>query len=255
MNLNETYGKIEDMLEDEEHAKESIQARQSRREDIQKEIRVLSGHITKLNNRFQRLPELPPTYIVEWAGAVLQMPNLAFVVLDTTSVDDDADIIRVFIAGSFGQVLFDQVVHPLRYLNANSAYTGLTAEQLIDAHPLDEYWTHIRSVLAGRYVLAYNLTFVRNRLDENAGHYGLPSIYLIGEDLQDKARNYWSTYYSPKLTGICERIGLTLPTPATAPDRVGGQLALLRAMSQGIMDVAPAPEEADPLGDLEDSPF
>jgi hypothetical protein len=252
MNLNETYGRIEDMLEDEEHAKESIQARQARREEIQKEIRVFSGHITKLNNRFQRLPELPPVYLVEWAQAVLTFANLAFVVLDTTSVDDDADIIRVLIADRGGLVMFDKLVRPQRNQWANTVYTGIAQEQVDAAPSLQALWPQIRVALEGRYVLAYNLSFVVSRLDENATHYGLSGITLIGECLQNKARDYWSTYYPPKLVGLCERIGLTLPSPA-APDRVQGQLALLKAMSQGIMDVAP--EEASPLGDLEDSPF
>ena len=105
-------------------------------------------------------------------------------------------------------------------------------------------------------MLAYNLNFVANRLRENAEHSQLPGITLIGEDLQTKARDYWGSYYQPKLTTICQRIGHQLPQPPTAPDRVAGQLALLKAMSQGITDVVvPVGAGVEEAFEPEDNPF
>jgi hypothetical protein len=260
MDLNATYGHIEDLIEIELQtavATESISTRQARREEIGKEISLLTREITTLNNRFRTLPELPPVHLVEWAKAVLQLPNLVFLVLDTTGVDDDSDIIRVYLADRQGEWLFDRLVKGGRWQHANTLYTGIAQEQVDAAPSLVDLWPHIQANLVGCYVLAYNLTFVRSRLDENATHYQLPGITLIGDDLQEKARVYWGEYYPPKLVKLCQRIGHTLPSPATAPDRVAGQLALLKAMSQGITDVASvkvgaAVEEAF---EPEDNPF
>lgn len=241
MNLNATYQKIEDLLAVELQtavATESISTRQARRTEIGNEIANLSREITTLNNRFRMLPELPPVHLIDWARAVTSLPNLAFLVLDTTGVDDDSDIIRVYAADWTGQKLFDCLVKPGRYYHANTFYTGITQEQIDAAPTLTEVWTFVQAALTGRYVLSYNLQFVRSRLTENATHYGLPGFALIGECLQEKARSYWGEYYPPKLVKLCQRIGHTLPTPATAPDRVAGQLALLKAMAAGITDVA-----------------
>lgn len=266
IDLNATYQKIEDLLAIELQtavATESIATREKRREEIRKEIRNLSSQITTLNNRFLALPDLPPAHLIEWAKAVLQLPNLAFLVLDTTGVEDDSDIIRVYAADWLGQKIFDCMVRPQRYQWANTAYTGLTQAQVDVAPELIEVWTFVQAALTGRYVLSYNLQFVRSRLTENAEYYDLPPFALIGDDLQEKARSYWGEYYPPKLAKICQRIGHTLPQPATAPDRVAGQLALLKAMSQGITDVAvpvgvgAAEEAVFPNEDYlpEDNPF
>lgn len=236
MNLNETYGHIEDLLEIETVSSESVQTRQSRRHEIEKALSDLSAEVSKINHRFRLLPELPPAHLIEWARAVMALPNLTFLVLDTTGVDDDSDIIRVYAADWLGQKIFDCFVKPGRYQYANTEYTGITGEQIDAAPTLTEVWTFVQAALTGRYVLAYNLQFVRNRLGENAEHYGLSSFALIGDDLQEKARSYFGEYYPPKLVNLCKRIGHTLPQPATAPDRVAGQLALLKAMSQGITD-------------------
>ena len=261
MDLNATYGHIEDLIEIELQtavATQSIQTRQARREEIRTGLSTLTYQITTLSNRFRELPGLPPAHLIEWAKAVLQLPNLAFLVLDTTGVDDDSDIIRVYAADWIGRKLFDCVVKPGRYQYANTEYTGLTGEQIDAAPTLTETWAYVQAALTGRYVLSYNLQFVKDRLQENAEHYELPGFALIGECLQEKARSYFGEYYPPKLVKLCQRIGHTLPQPATAPDRVAGQLAILRAMSQGITDVpVPVGAGVEEAGDFlpEDNPF
>jgi hypothetical protein len=110
--------------------------------------------------------------------------------------------------------------------------------------------------------LAYNLDFVKQRLNENAEHYGLQPLYFLGECLQERAGNYYQASYPVKLKEICARVGLTLGQ--TAPDRAVGQLMFLRAMAEGITNVHSVPtaaeetaaEEDDGLGDLDDEhPF
>jgi hypothetical protein len=237
-NLNETYSHIIRLLEAEEKpTAATIAEREARRAQIDQEMKTLSMALAPLRSRFHALPSIPDAYLVEWAEAVLQFYNLAFVVLDTTGVDEDSDIIRVLVADREGRTLFDHLIKPQRQQWANSIYTGIAQEQLDTAPALQDVWPFLHAELSGRYLLAFNLPFVNARLMESAEHYKLPPITLIGEDLQSRARSFWSSHYSPKLTDLCKRLGNALPTPATAPDRVVGQYTVLRAMSLGITDV------------------
>ena len=137
MNLNEIYGHIEDLLEIELQtavATQSIQTRQARREEISEGIHTLTSQVTTLVNRLRALPDLPPVHLVEWAKAVLQLPNLTFLVLDTTGVDDDSDIIRVYVVNREGKTVLDQLVMPERQHTANTPYTGISEEKLFLVH-------------------------------------------------------------------------------------------------------------------------
>jgi DNA polymerase III epsilon subunit-like protein len=150
-------------------------------------------------------------------------------------------------------MLFDQVIQPQRELSQpNTRYTGLTREDIANAPPLAEVWQEFTRTLASRYVAAYNLSFVQEHLDENAAHYELPPIFLIGDCLQERAIAYYHASSSLKLTDALVRIGYTLPAPAPAPARAQGQLALLRAMSEGITSVRPPATEP---GQEEEPPF
>lgn len=107
---------------------------------------------------------------------------------------------------------------------------------------LPEEWERIRDVLSQHYILAYNLDFIQERLDENAAHYSLEPFSLIGDDLQHTAVEYFQSGYNLKLAAACARVGHTMPhDPPTAPDRAEGQFALLRAMAEGVGTAADHP--------------
>jgi DNA polymerase III epsilon subunit-like protein len=164
--------------------------------------------------------------------ALLALPNLTFLILDTTGVASDADIVRVLIADRTGQVLYDQVIQPQRGDDPNTPYTGITFEEILCAPTLDECWEDIEAFVEGSVIAAFNLNFVVERLRENATHYKLPTIIpMIGVCLQKHAQIYFSESRSLSLSSACDRIGHTLPRPAFAHDKLAGQLALLKAMS------------------------
>lgn len=222
------------------------------------QLYALQSQITEAINGLWRrlgwLPALASNDTVRWANAALAM-NPVFLVLDTTTISPRADIIRLFVRDQ-SDVLYDTLIKSERYLGqANTAYTRILPEALETAPTLKEVWPDFSRVLRGRYILAYNLQFIRERLLENAKHYELPSLPLIGKCLQDEAATYFGTGVSIKLSVACSRIGHTLSPYPTAPERALGQLALLIAMSKGITSVqapAPAADEAEPE---EDHPF
>lgn len=200
--------------------------------------------------------------ISRWAQALLAFDNLRFVVVDTTSVKKDSDIIRFFTLNKHGFIEESMLIFPCRYPGeCNTSWTGITPDMIEHAETLPDRWPDIREALTGRFVLAYGFDFIQEHLNENVQHYGLKPVHLIGDCLMQTAVKYFrSTNYGMKLTDACARIGHALPARPNAEQRAQGQLALLKAMSQGITS-APAPVEShidqdeDLLGDLDSHPF
>jgi len=183
-----------------------------------------------------------------WAQAVLKMPNLTFCVLDTTSVEKDADMIALLTLNREGIIADSVFVQPGRTPGQyNTAYTGLTETMMNAAQPdLASAWDAVRNALEGRCVLSYNLAFVRRVLNENAEHYHLTPFAFIGACLQQNTLLYFRSKGYPgaflKLSVACKMIGYTLPDHPDAFDRARAQFALLHAIaSEQSLDLAPAP--------------
>lgn len=200
-----------------------------------------------------------------WAKAILAFPNLTFTVIDTTSVENDADVLRLFTMDKYGFTGESLLIHSKRYPGAlNTEWTGITADMMERADNISESWPAIGEALAGKFVLAYNLAFVQRHLAENAEHYSLPPLYIIGQDLQQAAKMYFQrtggfTGVGLSLQDACARIGHIVPPRPNAEARAQAQLALLQAMAQGrTAPLARAPgstEEGEGLGDLDGHPF
>jgi hypothetical protein len=260
---------IETLLQQEEetglaHGRVDLEGHRYRRAAITELLVPLTKTINMLNSRFRTLPKLPNLDYVIWAERMLAFPHLAFLVLDTTGTQQDADIIRIVVADGEGATLFDRVIAPQRQPGrANTQYTGITLLQIHEAPRLADVWNELAETLAGRVVLAYGYDFAVNRLRENAAHYDLAPIAITGECLMIRAKDYFESSTSLKLQNVCYRIGHELAQPATALDRVAGQLAFLQAMSQAVLDihyVPPKPvtvsiDEDGSEDDLEEHPF
>lgn len=226
----------------------------ARREKLHELLKQLQQEVNRFDRKIGRLPNLPSLAFVEWANAIQTFENLAFLVLDTTGIKQDSDIIRVLLIDGKGETAYDAIMRPGRQFLANTAYTRITQDVLEASNTLAENWPYIAERLAGRYVLAYNFDWVQERLNENAKYYGLPRIHLVGDCLQKAAVEYFrSGSYGLKLVDACHRIGHHLPHPALAQDRAAGQLALLSAMAEGITEAKTS--EDDDLGDLDAHPF
>lgn len=195
----------------------------------------------------------------EWAKAVLKLPNLLFLVIDTTGVNRDSDIIRATVVDPDGKVLFDKIIRPVRQPGvSNFDYTSISRTAVLHAAPFAEVWPELMAMLVGKYVLSYGRDFIIERLMDNARAYNVPTFYPVGDCLHYAAAQYFG-FRSMKLTDACRRIGYPLPEHPLAVERAQAQIALLQAMSEGRtsppvrFDEEVDEDEEDE--DLEDHPF
>jgi DNA polymerase III epsilon subunit-like protein len=236
---------IEDLLCEEEQAgpikaHTELAAHRERRAALAELFEKLHGSVNALQSRFNNLPRLAEAKHLRWAEAVSKFPNASVLILDTTGVSDESDIIRVLIADLHAESwpTHNWLVRPVRQPGyANTSYTGINREELLQAPTLVEIWGKISEALAGRYILSYNLKFARERLRENASNYDLEPVTVIGDCLMERAVNYFNSYQSLKLTDVSAKIGHTMPHPATALDRAVAQMKFLAAMREGILDL------------------
>ena len=63
----------------------------ARRAALEQALADLEASVTHLRDRWRNLTPLPDGESIRWAQAVLQLPNLAFLELDTDGLSDDAD--------------------------------------------------------------------------------------------------------------------------------------------------------------------
>jgi hypothetical protein len=206
--------------------------------------------VAMLRRRIEGLPRIADESHVRWSRQMLRIANLAFLVVDTTGTKEGSDVMRLYLADREGNSLFDQVIKPERTSVPNTSYTGLSLAQVQAGAHLSEVWPDFLAALNEHVLVAFGLDFVTRHLTENALHYGLesplPSLTL-GECLLTRAKEYYGEPGYLRLVQICEWIRYPLLHNSASPARAKGQVAFLRAMSQGIMRITD--EEID------ESPF
>lgn len=171
--------------------------------------------------------------ITKWANAALDMRNFTILVLDTTGVERNSDIIRLLTIDRHGNVDQDLVMCSGRNQSANTQYTHIEQSEMEEALPLEAMWPDVRAAIRGNYIVTYGLRFAQARLDENAAHYGLAPVYILGADLLDQATGYFSATRFVKLADACRYIGHPLPDRPDALERAKAALELVKRMAAG----------------------
>ena len=244
---------VEDFLRAEEiaepvHNLTELASQRARRAALEQALADLEASVTHLRDRWRNLTPLPDEESICWAQAVLQLPNLAFLELDTDGLSDDADLIRVVLLAKDGSTLYVQTIKPRRPISEKiTALTAVGPEEVEHAPAFAQIWPDLCIALQGRYVLSYNLPFHRDKLRQNAERCGVEPVALIGECLMQRSQQYFRQYSYPKLADLCRHIGFPLPDhpQQNAWDRARGQIHLVEAVSQGITTGRGEPERRD----------
>src|SRR6266699_2393156 len=180
----------------------------------------------------------PKIHYIKWAKELLSMPNLAFLEVETTGLREDDEIIRVLLVNRNGDSIFDIFVCPDKAISDEiSRITGIFDNELELERTITETWKQISDALTRKYLLSFNLEFDQRMLEAVAKRYELEMPLICGECLMQKAMMYSGSHSYAKLSNLCAYIGHPLPEypHQTALDRARGQIALLKAISQGII--------------------
>ncbi len=187
---------------------------------------------------------IPKMQYINWAKELLSMPNLTFLEVDTTGLRDDDEIIRVLLVNLNGDSIFDIFLCPDKPLSDKISHiTGISGKDLESELTIAEAWEQIRDILTGKHLLSFNLEFDQGMLEAAAERYELEMPPINAECLMEKAMMYSCSFSFSKLSNLCAYIGHALPEypHQTALDRARGQIAILKAISQGI--IIEEPEE------------
>ena len=249
---------VEQLLQQSQSIEDLI-AWQQRRRALKQQLDELAEEVRHLREHYQALRPLPPLGTIRWAQAVAALPNLVFLELDTTSLHQDAEIIRALVLDRTGSPLLDFYGKPSHPLSQQTeTLTGLTNEAVMHMGVSQEALVaKVCQSLIGKYVLAYNLEFDQKKLDEAARRFQKEPVPIIGDDLMQHARRYFGTQFYPGLEMACEWVRSPLPLhpQQTATDRANGQCALLQAMANAIVVMPAAEDQNDEEEDIDEHPF
>src|SRR5947209_9487446 len=108
---------VEDLLGAEEIAEPvqnltDLASQRARRFALEQALANLEASVARLRDRWRNLTPLPDEERIRWAQAVLQLPNLAFLELDTDGLSTDADLIRVVLLAKDGSKVYTHTISP-----------------------------------------------------------------------------------------------------------------------------------------------
>jgi hypothetical protein len=113
---------------------------------------------------------------VSWARRLLQARPL-FLDTETTGDDERAEVVEVAVVSDDGVVLLDTLVRPQSPITAAAgAVHGIGEETLVGAPSVAAIWPHLMQLLGGRTVVAYNVAFDSQVLQQSAARYGVPPL-------------------------------------------------------------------------------
>jgi len=223
---------------------QEISERRARHTEITQIWGQVQEHIQAIKAHINGLPSLPSRDIIAWAQSVNEMDSLAFLEIDTTGTDLDAELVRFTLGNRRGSVFYDQHIRPEQgHISPEaSKHNGITDTDLEAAPTIAEVWPRIQRAVAGHYILSFNQEWDRKTLLTAAQRHDLPPLVIIGECLQRRATAYYFKEYYLDLATVAARMGHTMTGP-DAPARLRAQYALLDGIVRGLTDVRPpAPE-------------
>lgn len=144
------------------------------------------------------------TYPYEWmkkrqAAALADRAALLsnkekYIILDTetTGLSIDSEIVELGIINIDGEILFDSLIKPFRYIPEDvTEIHGITNEMVAAAPTWPEVWPVVKIILADRTVIAYNAAFDAMMIVQSCQAWSISDIPSINtECLMENVMDY-----------------------------------------------------------------
>jgi DNA polymerase III subunit epsilon len=170
---------------------------------------------------------------VSWARRLLQRRPL-FLDTETTGDDEGAEVVEIAVVGDDGVVLLDTLVRPQSPITASaSAVHGIGEETLAGAASIAAVWPRLTQLLGGRTVVAYNVAFDRQVLQQSAARFGLSPLDADWVCLMEAYASLTGRSRVISLSAASRENGIVRRGAHRAVADARATLALLAAMASG----------------------
>ena len=243
INLNSVADSIYQLIEIEQQSNhtglEGLLEKRSRRAKIHDHIDHIEGELQAIRSSLSKLPHLPSESVVRRAQALLSMPNIAFMEIDTTGLDVNDEMTRFMLLDPQCGIVEDILIRTNARLGKEASEISGVTREMLDEQGVDinDAWPRIQAALAGKYVISFYQDWDIKQLTKMASRYSLEPLTVIGECLRRLAKEYYNEQYSVPLDAYCERVGYTVPKPPhqTAKNRCVAQLRLIEGIVNAVM--------------------
>jgi len=183
-------------------------------------------------------PSPTPAHPVSWARDFMQRDDWVLLDSETTGLGSDAEIIDLAVLDRHGTVLLDTLLRPQGSIPpVVSRVHGLYDQHVRSAPTFPAIWPQLRALLAGRTLVAYNVSYDARLLRQTAARHGIALAIPVQECAR---RRYaaWRTATNPhggrekrSLEYACRAHGIVVGGHRAAAD-CRATLALLRVMAR-----------------------
>ncbi len=180
-----------------------------------------------------------------WAADLLAGEDWVTLDLETTGLNDDAEIVQIGVIASDGDVLFDTLVKPEQAIPAGATRVhGIGDADVAEAPTFSEVHGALHEALRGKTVVAYNADFDRRILRQVCRHHQLvmpcsPQPWQCAMTWYAAFWGEWDEHHESftyqKLTEACAREGVEIEAAHSALGDCRATLGLIRAMAGGMV--------------------
>jgi DNA polymerase-3 subunit epsilon len=175
----------------------------------------------------------------EWARKMLSSDPI-IVDLETTGLKD-AEIVQIGVINAAGDVLMDTLVHPTGCIPSEATRIhGITDAMVADAATFTDLYARFSVLLAGKIVVAYNVSYEKSIIRGECKRRKLPVPRVTRWQCAMKSyAQFWGEWNSArrsfkwqKLGNACKQQAITLDNAHNAIADCKATLALVQTMAQ-----------------------
>jgi hypothetical protein len=235
---------------------------------MDKTLTSMQNEMRSLRQRVRQLPFLPNENVFRQAQNLLMMDNLVFFEVDDRSVKP----VRFVVMDRGRNMLLNTLAIPPEEVSMHRSSlmsedlywgeftrpesipisSGMSRNQDQNIPTFAQIWNTLQAVIAGKYVLTYNMGDLERLIEAYIKSTNLPPLGLVGTSLDDLCEQYFRPTASLQIDKVCQRMDIPLPKHASPIDWVHAERSLLQAMAEGVTEKRKIPSPQKVMISFED---